>query len=82
YLRAAQGSVARRAIHSESTIFLSGSCASRSLVWRGAPLNQKYQYDPLEVARRAGWSGATRQYKIQSWTGLTDTCASRRTAGV
>ncbi|MCI11255.1 hypothetical protein A2U01_0032355, partial [Trifolium medium] len=40
---------------------LSGSCASRSLVWRGAQLNQSIEVDPLEVARRAGWYGAARQ---------------------
>ncbi|MCI37273.1 hypothetical protein A2U01_0058497, partial [Trifolium medium] len=38
----------------------SGNCASRSLVWRDAPLNQSDQEDPLEVARRAGWFGAMR----------------------
>ncbi|MCI65974.1 hypothetical protein A2U01_0087232 [Trifolium medium] len=46
--------------------FTSGSCASRSLVWRGAQLNQLVEGNPLEVARRAGWSGAARQYKIQA----------------
>ncbi|MCI72915.1 hypothetical protein A2U01_0094179, partial [Trifolium medium] len=35
---------------------LSGNCASRSLVWRDAPLKQVVEDDPLEVARRAGWS--------------------------
>ncbi|MCI95717.1 hypothetical protein A2U01_0117016, partial [Trifolium medium] len=33
----------------------------------------------LEVARRAGWAGATRQYEIQAEMAVTDTCASRRT---
>ncbi|MCI90043.1 hypothetical protein A2U01_0111333, partial [Trifolium medium] len=37
----------------------------RSLVWRGAQLNQAVEEDPLEVARRAGWVCAARQYKIQ-----------------
>ncbi|MCI61827.1 hypothetical protein A2U01_0083084, partial [Trifolium medium] len=32
---------------------LSGNCASRSLVWRGAPVNQAEQEDPLEVAHHA-----------------------------
>ncbi|MCI89379.1 hypothetical protein A2U01_0110667, partial [Trifolium medium] len=32
---------------------LSGNRASRSLVWRGAPLNQAEQGNLLEVARRA-----------------------------
>ncbi|MCI51220.1 hypothetical protein A2U01_0072464, partial [Trifolium medium] len=40
--------------------FTSGSCASRILVWRGAQLNQTVEEKPLEVARRAGWVGATR----------------------
>ncbi|MCI94116.1 hypothetical protein A2U01_0115414, partial [Trifolium medium] len=40
---------------------LSGSCASRRLIWRIAQLNQAYQDEPLEVARRAGWFGATRR---------------------
>ncbi|MCI71568.1 hypothetical protein A2U01_0092831 [Trifolium medium] len=33
--------------------------------WRGAPLKQVVEGNLLEVARRAGWTGATRQYKIQ-----------------
>ncbi|MCI35789.1 hypothetical protein A2U01_0057010 [Trifolium medium] len=65
-LRVAQGSMARCAVQSVIVGFLSGSCASRSLVWRGAQLNQVDQDDPLEVARRAGWDGATRQYKNSS----------------
>ncbi|MCI63227.1 hypothetical protein A2U01_0084484, partial [Trifolium medium] len=39
--------------HSAMERNLSGSCASRSLVWRGAPLIQADQGILLEVARRA-----------------------------
>ncbi|MCI68132.1 hypothetical protein A2U01_0089391, partial [Trifolium medium] len=42
----------RCAIHSVLAGFISGSCASRSLGWRGAPLNQAVEEEPLEVARR------------------------------
>ncbi|MCI67158.1 hypothetical protein A2U01_0088416, partial [Trifolium medium] len=52
--------MARCAVHAGIEGILSGNCASRSLVWRGAPLNQEYQDGPLEVARRAGWFGAAR----------------------
>ncbi|MCI35262.1 hypothetical protein A2U01_0056483, partial [Trifolium medium] len=65
YLRAAPGSMARCAVHSELERFLSGSCASRNLVGRGAPWKQADQGTLLEVVRRAGWAVATRQYKIQ-----------------
>ncbi|MCI87316.1 hypothetical protein A2U01_0108598, partial [Trifolium medium] len=43
--------MARCAAHSGMEEILSGSCASRSLIWRGAPLNQADQDEPLEVAR-------------------------------
>ncbi|MCI28512.1 hypothetical protein A2U01_0049713 [Trifolium medium] len=36
---------------------------------------------PLEVARRAGWFGAVRQYKNSNLSGVTANCASRRTDG-
>ncbi|MCI62211.1 hypothetical protein A2U01_0083468, partial [Trifolium medium] len=49
--------MARCAVHSGITGILSGSCASRSLVWRGAPLNLAAKGNPLVVARRAGWVG-------------------------
>ncbi|MCI34312.1 hypothetical protein A2U01_0055531, partial [Trifolium medium] len=68
YLRVAQGSMARCAVHSAIEGILSGSCASRSLVWRGAPLNQAVEDDPLEVARRTGWFGATRRFKNSNFS--------------
>ncbi|MCI74714.1 hypothetical protein A2U01_0095978 [Trifolium medium] len=46
--------------------YTSGSCASRSLGLRVAPLSQVVESQHLEVARRAVLVGATRQYKIQS----------------
>ncbi|MCI77886.1 hypothetical protein A2U01_0099156, partial [Trifolium medium] len=49
--------MARCAVHSGITRILSGSCASRNLVWRGAPFNLAVEEDPLVVARRAGWVG-------------------------
>ncbi|MCI15455.1 hypothetical protein A2U01_0036593, partial [Trifolium medium] len=55
--------MARCAVHSAITGILSGSCASRSLVWRDAPLNQIVEDEPQTVARRAGWFGAARQFK-------------------
>ncbi|MCI66790.1 hypothetical protein A2U01_0088048, partial [Trifolium medium] len=58
--------MARRAMNSDITGILTGSCASRSLVWRSAQLNQVAEVDPLEVARRVGRVGATRQYEIQA----------------
>ncbi|MCI57183.1 hypothetical protein A2U01_0078434, partial [Trifolium medium] len=73
--------MARCAGHGVIAGCTSGSCALRSLVWRVAQLNQAVEGNLLEVARRAGWVGATRQYKNSKWTGITDTCASRRTAG-
>ncbi|MCI29851.1 hypothetical protein A2U01_0051060, partial [Trifolium medium] len=60
---------------------LSGSCASRSLVWRGAPLNQVVENDPLEVARRAGWFGATPRFKNSNYSDVTANCALRRADG-
>ncbi|MCI70621.1 hypothetical protein A2U01_0091884, partial [Trifolium medium] len=54
-------------------------CASRSPGWRVAQLKQVIERNHLEVARRAAWSGAARQYKNSKWSGITDTCASRRT---
>ncbi|MCI07541.1 hypothetical protein A2U01_0028610 [Trifolium medium] len=51
------------------------------MVWCGAPLKQVVEGNLLEVARRAGRSGATRQYKIQAELVITDTCTSRRTDG-
>ncbi|MCI45274.1 hypothetical protein A2U01_0066513, partial [Trifolium medium] len=71
--------MARCAVQSEIAGIPSGSCASRSLVWRDAQFNQAVEVDPLEVARRATWVGAARQYKIQAEMVITDTCASRRT---
>ncbi|MCI45039.1 hypothetical protein A2U01_0066278 [Trifolium medium] len=59
-LRVAQGFMARCARHLEAKGFPSGTCALRSMEWRGAPLNQKYQDESLGVARRAGWFGAAR----------------------
>ncbi|MCI73630.1 hypothetical protein A2U01_0094894, partial [Trifolium medium] len=44
----------------------SGTCALRSMEWRGAQLNQDHQDKSLEVARCAGWFGAARRWKIQS----------------
>ncbi|MCI16154.1 hypothetical protein A2U01_0037295, partial [Trifolium medium] len=67
--------------HSGITVCSSGSCASRRLRWRVAQVNQVVEGNLLEVARRAGWIGATRQYKIQAERVVTDTCASRRTDG-
>ncbi|MCI57500.1 hypothetical protein A2U01_0078751, partial [Trifolium medium] len=45
--------MARCAVHKGTDGILSGSCASRSLVWRVAPLNQEYLVEPQTVARRA-----------------------------
>ncbi|MCI90726.1 hypothetical protein A2U01_0112020, partial [Trifolium medium] len=47
YLRAAQESLARCAGHGVAAGIISGSCASRSLVWRGALLNQAVEEKPL-----------------------------------
>ncbi|MCI43691.1 hypothetical protein A2U01_0064929, partial [Trifolium medium] len=58
--------MARCAVQSETTGILSGTCASRSLVRRSAQLNQAVKRNRLEVVRRAGWAGATRQYKNSS----------------
>ncbi|MCI44820.1 hypothetical protein A2U01_0066059 [Trifolium medium] len=65
---------AGRGIIVEST---SGCCVSRSLGWRIAPLKQVVERILLDVARRAGWGGAMRHYKIQAEMVVTDTCASR-----
>ncbi|MCI41005.1 hypothetical protein A2U01_0062238, partial [Trifolium medium] len=46
--------MARCAGYGEITGIPSGSCASRSIVWRGAQLNQVVEGNLLEVARRAG----------------------------
>ncbi|MCI81147.1 hypothetical protein A2U01_0102419, partial [Trifolium medium] len=48
---------------------------------RVAQLKQVIERNLLEVARRTAWVGAARQYKNSKWTGITDTCESRRTAG-
>ncbi|MCI49165.1 hypothetical protein A2U01_0070408, partial [Trifolium medium] len=56
-------------------------CASRSLVWRGAPLIQSEQENLLEVARCAGWVCATRHDEIEVEGVVTDTCASRTADG-
>ncbi|MCI35023.1 hypothetical protein A2U01_0056244 [Trifolium medium] len=58
--------MARCAVQAEIKGILSGMCASRSTVWRGAQLNQTVKRNLLEVARRARWAYATRQYKIQA----------------
>ncbi|MCI69247.1 hypothetical protein A2U01_0090508, partial [Trifolium medium] len=56
---------------------------SREHFWilRVAQLSQVVEGNHLEVARRAGWVGATRQYKNSKLTGITDTCASHMTGG-
>ncbi|MCI01643.1 hypothetical protein A2U01_0022670 [Trifolium medium] len=73
--------MARCAGHGVITGNSSVSCASRSLVGASRRLNQAVEEDLLEVARRAGWVGAARHVENSSWTGLTDSCASRRTDG-
>ncbi|MCI67022.1 hypothetical protein A2U01_0088280, partial [Trifolium medium] len=45
--------MARCAVHSGMEGILSGVCASRSLRWLDAPLNQADQDEPQAVARRA-----------------------------
>ncbi|MCI28882.1 hypothetical protein A2U01_0050085, partial [Trifolium medium] len=75
------GSRARCAVHAAIAGILSGICASRSLEWRGAQLNQNHQDEPQEVARHAGWLGAARQYKNSRLKGVTATCASHRADG-
>ncbi|MCI69528.1 hypothetical protein A2U01_0090790, partial [Trifolium medium] len=53
-LRVAQGQLARCAVHSLATRFLSASYAARQVVWRVAPSCSLSKSCLLEVARRAG----------------------------
>ncbi|MCI39803.1 hypothetical protein A2U01_0061035, partial [Trifolium medium] len=63
--------MARCAIHSAATSFLSGICALRNMEWRGAQLNQEA---PKRVSgscasRNMVWRGAP--VENSSWIGIT-----------
>ncbi|MCI75410.1 hypothetical protein A2U01_0096679, partial [Trifolium medium] len=55
--------------------------ASRSLVWRGAPVKQVVEGNLLEVARRAVGYDAARRFKKFKFLCTTDNCASHSADG-